>query len=373
MLAGRPPVTSINHRLLTRRANLADNIIDSVAGVQDLAEGELLLKIDRFALSANNVTYAAFGDTIGYWQVFPTGREGWGHMPVWGFADVIRSRVPGVPEGARLWGYLPMADALRVQARNVTPRGLVDAAPHRAAVPQIYSRYTRCDGDPNYRRELEACQALFRPLFITSYTAAEHLRENDFFGARRLVISSASSKTAYGLAWRLRAAAPPLVALTSPANRAFVDRLGCYDEVIDYDGLEKLSPDVPTLYVDLAGSASLRSRVHHHFGAMLAHDCLVGSTQSDSFPSATDLPGPAPRFFFAAERLDRHRAQGTLPAFLDRFERDQADFYRRVSDPNSPWIDIVEREGLEAAAAIIGDLVDGRSDPAVGHLVRLPR
>ncbi len=129
---------------------------------------------------------------------------------------------------------------------------------------------------------------------------------------------------------------------------------------------------MPTLYVDLAGSASLRRRLHLHFGAMLMHDCLVGSTQSDSFPSDADLPGPKPRFFFAAERLDRHRAEGSMQAFLDRFERDQADFYRRVSDPGAPWIDIVEREGLDAAAAIIRDLVAARSDPALGHLVRLP-
>jgi len=42
-------MTSINHRLLTRRANLADNIVDPVAGAQNLAEGELVLKVDRFA------------------------------------------------------------------------------------------------------------------------------------------------------------------------------------------------------------------------------------------------------------------------------------------------------------------------------------
>ena len=332
-----------------------------------------MLKVDRFALTTNNITYAAFGDAIGYRQVFPTGREGWGQMPVWGFADVARSRVPEVPEGTRLWGYLPIADELLVQARDVTGRGLVDAAPHRAAVPQIYSRYTRCDADPNYRPELEACQALFRPLFITSYTAAEYLREH---GLLRRAPAGDFERLQQDRVWaRLvparRCAA--LVALTSPANRSFVDRLGCYDEVIAYDGLETLSTDVPTLYVDLAGSPSLRERVHLHFGTMLVHDCLVGSTQSDAFPSATDLPGPAPRFFFAAERLDRHRAEGTLPAFLERFECDQAEFYRRASDPGSPWIDIFEGQGFDAAASVIRDLVGGRSDPAVGHIIRLPR
>ncbi len=355
-------------RLLSRKADLGDTLIE-VQAAEPLTEGQVRLEIDAFALTTNNITYAAYGDSIGYWQVFPTAREGYGAMPVWGFARVAESRVDGLDAGVRVWGYLPVADALTVTAGDVTSRSFVDRAPHRAAVPAVYSRYVRTDADPHYRPEHEAFQMLYRPLFITSYTAVDFLLDASLFGARQLVISSASSKTAYGVAWCLRDAGVPLIGVTSDRNRAFVEGLGCYDQVVGYDGVERLSPDLPTLYVDLASDPALRARVHRHWQDRLVHDCLIGSTQSAAFPEASDLPGPAPRFFFAAERLDQHREQGTIHAFLDRFERDQLAFIERASDPASPWIRIVEADGLQAAAGIIRELADGRADPAIGHVV----
>ena len=38
-----------------------------------LAPGEVRLRIDRFALTSNNVTYGAFGEAMHYWDFFPTG------------------------------------------------------------------------------------------------------------------------------------------------------------------------------------------------------------------------------------------------------------------------------------------------------------
>jgi len=36
-----------------------------------LADGEARLRVDAFGLTANNVTYAAAGDLVGYWTFFP--------------------------------------------------------------------------------------------------------------------------------------------------------------------------------------------------------------------------------------------------------------------------------------------------------------
>src|SRR5690242_13818907 len=69
-----------------------------------LAPGRVLLAIDAFALTANNVTYAVFGDAMRYWQFFPAHDE-WGRIPVWGFADVVRSAHDDVPVGERVYGY----------------------------------------------------------------------------------------------------------------------------------------------------------------------------------------------------------------------------------------------------------------------------
>jgi hypothetical protein len=357
-------------RLLTRKDDLGATVVDTLPSTP-LAEGEIRLKVDSFALTTNNISYAAYGDAIGYWQVFPTARDGLGAMPVWGFAEVVESRTDSVAPGVRVWGYLPIAESFVVCPDNVTRYGFVDAAPNRSAVPAVYSRYIRCDADPQYRQELESAQSIYRPLFITSYTTVDFLASKRFFGARRIVISSASSKTAYGIAWCLRNEAISLIGLTGARNRSFVEALGCYETVTDYSSVENIPADEPVLYIDLANDIDLRARIHRHFGERLVYDCMVGSTQGDAFPADTQLLGPKPRFFFAAERLDQHREEGTIRTFLKRFEQDQLAFIEHTIRSSPPWIEMVEEQGFRAAARIIRDLADGRSDPARGHIVRV--
>lgn len=358
---------------MTRKADLGDTRLETVPG-PSAGEGEVVLALDKFSLTTNNITYAAYGDAIGYWKVFPTGHDDYGLMPVWGFADVVESRVEGIAVGARVFGFFPMADRLLVQAEKVTRGGFADAAPWRKAVPDIYNRYVLCAGDANYDVALEDPEALFRPLFITSYTAVDFLRENNFFGAKQVVVSSASSKTAYGAAWCMAQDGLDLIALTGGRNRAFVESLDAYQTVSSYDELEKLRADVPTLYLDLAGDVELRHRVHGHFGENLTYDCLVGSTQGEAFPKEDPkLVGPRPVFFFAATCLDAHRERGTLRTFYQRFYADQRDFFERVIDPNSPWIHITAYDGLAEAAKVVRQLADGATDPSKGAIVRIKR
>ncbi|MFC5343133.1 DUF2855 family protein [Brevundimonas staleyi] len=362
-------MSDARHRLMTLKSSLRETRVAPDPTPSDLAEGEVLLALDRFSLTTNNITYAAYGDAIGYWTVFPTGDPAYGMMPVWGFADIAASRAEGLEVGARVFGYFPMADTLLVQAEKISRGGFADASPWRKKVPDIYNRYVLCAADRNYEKALENAEALFRPLFVTSYTAVDFLRDAGFFGAKRIVISSASSKTAYGSAWCLENDEVEVVALTGTRNRAFVEGLGAYDAVHGYDEVESLPTGVPTLYLDLAGDADLRRRVHAHFGDDLKYDCLVGSTQSDSFTSGDpELVGPKPVFFFAATCLDQHRERGTLHDFYDRFLADQKTFFERVVDPASPWIRIVEHRGFEAIADVVRDLADGVSDPAEGAI-----
>ena len=59
-----------------------------------LAPGEARLRVLRFGLSSNNVTYAVFGDALQYWSFFPPADGGteWGRVPVWGFGEVVETR-----------------------------------------------------------------------------------------------------------------------------------------------------------------------------------------------------------------------------------------------------------------------------------------
>ena len=80
-----------------------------------ISNGEILLKIESFAFTANNVTYGVAGDTIGYWKFFPAAQNSdnsWGCIPMWGFAEIVESKNQNLDVGERLFGYFPAADSL---------------------------------------------------------------------------------------------------------------------------------------------------------------------------------------------------------------------------------------------------------------------
>src|SRR5882672_8547454 len=187
-----------------------------------LPDEALLIRIDRFAFTANNITYAVLGDQLKYWQLFPA-LENFGNIPVWGFGEVIASRHPGIAIGETLFGYFPMASHLVIEAADVNKRGLRDGAAHRQGVAPVYNAYARVSGNPAFMGKQGDYQALLRPLFMLSFLVDDFLAENEFFGARRVMLSSASSKTAFGLAHLLHGRdGIRAVGLTSASNVPFV-------------------------------------------------------------------------------------------------------------------------------------------------------
>lgn len=358
-------------RLLTKKANLGESSIQDGI-VAPAAEGEAILKVDRVAITTNNITYAAFGDAMQYWNFFPTELAEWGQMPAWGFADVIESRVQGVEVGERFYGYFPIGSHLRVQPVRCAARGFYDGSAHRAVLTSAYNHYARCATDPVYEPALENYQMLLRPLILTSFYGADFLQDNDFFSAKQLLISSASSKTAYGTAFCLAGLeGVALIGLTSARNRAFVEGLGCYDRVVSYDELATLERDTRTTYVDFSGDTELRAKVHRHFGDALVYDCLAGSAQNTDpgHVRQQDLPGPEPKLYFAPVQIAKRNKDWGHDEVNRRFADAQRAFYARVADPEHPWLKVVQHRGLEAAAGLIRELVAGNIDPLAGHVV----
>jgi hypothetical protein len=359
-------------RLLTKKDDLGRTEPQTNVESSAAADGEALLRIKSFSITTNNITYAAFGDAMNYWRFFPTSRPGWGQMPVWGFAEVVASSVAGVEVGELFYGYYPIASHIRMAPERVTSRGFYDGAEHRRALTSAYNQYTRCDADPAYKRELENYQALFRPLFITSFMLADFLSDNHFFGAKELLISSASSKTAYGAAFCLMDEANvKLVGLTSSGNQAFVRGLGCYAETALYQDIEKRAVAAPTLYVDFSGDEDLRARIHHHFGSALKYDCYAGSAANIHFFEDKGLPGPAPAFYFAPIQIKKRNADWGPEIVNQRFNEAQMKFFTHVSRAENPWIRIVEGDGFDAARQVIATIARSGGDPAIGHIIRL--
>src|ERR1019366_6612963 len=256
--------------------------------VPEIADGEVLLRVDRVGVTANNVTYALLGESFRYWDFFPT-EPGWGLVPLWGFAEVVASADGDVQVGGRVYGYLPPASHLVVRVGRPTARGFRDISQHRAHLPSPYNFYALTSGDLAYEVHQEDLLVLYRPLFFTAFMLADRLEDNGFFGAEGLALSSASSKTGYAAAFLLRGKGPQVVGLTSAGNVAFTESLGCYDRVLPYDAAYLLSPAVPTAYLDLAGSAQVRARLRQHLGERLVHEAVVGVTHQDR--SGTEARG----------------------------------------------------------------------------------
>jgi hypothetical protein len=335
----------------------------------ELHSGQVLLRVDTFAFTANNVTYAVAGDMMSYWSFFPA-EPGWGRVPVWGFADVIRSNHEGMAGRERVFGYFPMSTHLVVLPDHVGRNGFVDASPHRQPLPVVYNQYTRVANDPSYAAALEDQQMLFRPLFMTAFLLDDFIADNGFFGARAVVIASASSKTAFGLAFLLhrnRRADCEVTGLTSARNAAFVKGLGCYDRVVTYEEIRSLPPQVPIVFVDMAGDGSIMSALHHQYGDNVRHSCIVGMTHWERRAREGDLPGAQPTLFFAPTHLQKRREEWGADGLAQRYGAAWGQFVAFAQDR----IRVVRGRGPAAVERVYLATVEGQTRPDEGHILSL--
>lgn len=340
-----------------------------------LQAGQVRLSVERFALTANNITYAAFGEAMNYWGFYPA-EPGWGRIPVWGFGDAIESRNPGVAVGERFYGYYPMSSSVVLQPVRVSATGFLDGAEHRAALHAVYNTYNRCSADPFYTPQTEDIQALLRPLFITSWLIDDFLADNGFFGAGEgstgvVLLSSASSKTAYGTAFQLaRRQGIEVVGLTSAGNLEFCRSLGCYHRVLSYDQLDQIAADAACVYVDFAGNAGLRRAIHTRL-ANLKYNCSVGGTHVEQLGGAKDLPGPRATLFFAPAQIKKRHSEWGPEGLGERLLEGWRTFTGKVCDPTAPWLVVEHRHGPEAVKTVYAEVLGGHGDPRVGHMLSL--
>ncbi|GLH82408.1 hypothetical protein SSBR45G_73170 [Bradyrhizobium sp. SSBR45G] len=343
-------------------------IVTELPDAGGLPAEALLVKVDRFGFSANNITYALLGEQLKYWQLFPA-PDGFGIIPVWGFGDVIASRHPAVAEGERLFGYFPMATHLVIEAADVGKRGLRDAAAHRQGVAPVYNAYARVSDDPAFAGRQGDQQALLRPLFMLSFLVDDFLAEQAHFGATAVVLSSASSKTAFGLAHLLHTRRKDIrvIGLTSPSNAAFVRSLGCYDQVVTYDAVGTLDARSRTAFVDMAGNAALRAALHRHYGDNLVYSGRVGLTHQDGINDKEALPGARPAWFFAPDHI-RTRAKEWGPGGIEkRLGAAWQDFAPRLDG----WLTITDARGPDAVRRIYLDTLQGRIPPDQAHMLTM--
>ncbi|MEE8602778.1 DUF2855 family protein [Euzebya tangerina] len=338
----------------------------------ELAPGEVRVRVDAFAFTANNITYAVAGDMLGYWQFFPTDADetgNWGIIPVWGFADVVESRCDEVPVGDRLYGYFPPAEEVLMLPTRVSSTSLTDGVAHRQSLPPLYNRYRRVTGESGSNRRFDDATMLLGPLHMTSFVLGHRLETRDFHGAEQVVIVSASSKTSLGLAFALRqmADAPEIIGLTSERNADFVTSTGLYDLVVTYDAVDKV-PQRSTVVVDMAGNAQIADQLRADLGEALAYTLLVGITHWEETSGVTTRPDPAEQENFFAPSYIRDLVAQVGP---EEFDRRSTAFLRDAATATFGWMTVDRRHGLEALEAVYPDVRDGTLPPSSGVVVQL--
>ncbi|MFT7321664.1 DUF2855 family protein, partial [Congregibacter sp.] len=309
-----------------------------------LKEGEIRVAVDFFAFTANNMTYAAAGDTLGYWQFFPVpSDDGYGVIPVWGFANVVESRTDDVAIGERLYGYFPPSDSLVMLPVNTEEKSLFDGTEHRQSLPPLYNRYQRVTNSGSV--ESEHLQALLGPLYNTAYCLWDQLQDNDYYGAQQVLLLSASSKTSIGLANALADDdnAPSILGLTSAANLDFVKGLGYYDDALDYGALNDV-PQIPTVIVDMAGNATTAQALRDHLGDNLTYFISVGLTHWDQADTQLDRGRDRHEWFFAPSYI-LERSKALEPG---EFVRNAQRFVMGAAASASSWLSLQEVSGVEA-------------------------
>jgi Protein of unknown function (DUF2855) len=269
---------------------------------------------------------------------------------------------------------LPCSNSAFPWSRARSRRPDAGERPTRQGLPAVYNQYTRCSTDPAYEERLEAEQMLLKPLFITSFLIDDFLADKDFFGARSIILSSASSKTAYGTAFML-AQRPGIeaIGLTSGSNAGFVEKLGCYTRVVAYDALETIDTAVAQVYVDMSGNAAVRGRVHRHFGEALKYSCAVGGTHWEAMQLRIGLPGPKPTLFFAPAQIRKRAGDWGGQTLQLKTTAAWRAFVSRVTDPARPWLSVSRGHGPDAVARTVRAMLDGTVAPQEGHILSLWR
>ena len=340
--------------------------------LSDIAEGEVLFRVDKLALTANSISYGFAGKSglIRYLDIYPA-NEGYANLPCWGYANVVESKHPSLKAGDRVYGFLPIASHVVMQPGKVSPGGFTDIRACRAVVPAFYNEYALTHSEPGYSAESEEAIMLFRPLFGTSFLMQSYCEDHAFHDAKRIIVTSASAKTAIGFGYLMHKnyrGVIETIGFTSSKNLSFVKGLNCYDRVLTYDQLDQLDVGQKTTIFDVAGNSDVVEALHHRFGDTISYSGSVGKTHWDAgaFGASKKLPGAKPVFWSAPDQIAVLRKRIGSGEMMRQMGAAMADFLLATK----AWIQISEAVGPEEITEKIVALLDGSVSAQDGIILR---
>ncbi|WP_224391476.1 DUF2855 family protein [Pseudonocardia sp. ICBG1293] len=315
--------------------------------------GTSVLRIHRFAVTSNNVSYFRTRDQLGHGRAFPAA-SGWMRVPVWGDATVVDGASGGPREGTRVIGYLPMATTVAMSLEPRTDGTLVETSAGRSHLPPIYQQYrvveSPADGLELATLHIEALASALVPDLVGA-------------GVEHVLISSAGSKTGQALAFLLAEAGVACTGLTGDRSAPG----GNAAALVGYDDLSSLSVPPGSVFLDIAGDPRLRGRIVAQCGGALARTLGIGGTRLAG-PIPAEYAGPASpvveRYGAGPRLAEMEREQGTDAVRLLR-ERTRLRLLAWARET----VTVRRLDGLGAAAAVWPGIVRGGHGATEIHLV----
>lgn len=257
------------------------HIVEYDKSLPPLGESSIRVQSSIISITANNITYARFGDVPGFnfFGAHPlpfqdglySDSSKYGRISAWGVGTVIESTADFVPVGKQVWGYLPIA-SLPVD-KKVEPTKVKDVimeiTDYRQPLLPIYNRFFILDKTHAENQKLQAYSALMKVLFETAYALNRvsfawdpqitpvnplglHPPPNlDTWGKQQanlrgstVIIMPASSKTAFAFAYMTRFIRPKneqpraVIGVSSASSQNFTEDTKLYDKVPLYQTAE---------------------------------------------------------------------------------------------------------------------------------------
>lgn len=205
------------------------------------------------------------------------------------------------------------------------------------------------------------------------------------------MISSASSKTAFCLAYRIQRriasngipADVKIVGLTSKGNLKFTKGLGLYHDVITYDDLtaSTFPSGQKGIYVDVAGNEKLNQQMLSNYGTTFVAAIQLGMTSlspssdaGDSWTTNTSLDGPknssgplALEQFFMPEWLAIRGRQLSIEQITSM----QLEAWNELMRDCKGWVEIERIDGGDAVQKVYDGAVKSGLGPNKGYILSL--
>ena len=336
--------------------------------------GEISFKIEKFGLSTNNITYAMLGDSYRYFEFFPVKNPLFGALNVWACAKVIESQNSQINVGERIYGYFPASRYHVLKPSTVKKSYFLVERNHLPADRLAYNQYFRANGDLEYSSEYEDLMLIFRPLWGTAFFLDDFLTCNDYYHVKRVVITSASSKTAFSFAWFLKNRNFTVIGLTSNNNKEYVKSLYLYDQVYSYSDKQVDQYEdtdcigiQPFLGIDFAGDPVLNHRLMNAYGDKMIALVKVGVSHSSTLNQSSGLSVSNEKsiVFFAPDWIKRR-----LPVAGQSLSVRKVTAWHSFLSHISKYT-TVEYKDEKSAVQLYSDLFNSKCKPSTSFVVSL--